>query len=265
MPQSECGGGGGMGMTGGGCEEKIFVLVRLRPLNEKETARNDLCDWECINEDTIIFKNCNLPLPDRFMYSTAYTFDRGFRSDCSTKEVYEKEAKDVALSVVSGINSKHNEREFLLKFSAMEIHNESVRDLFSTDSTPLRLLDDPERGTVIEKLTEEPLRDWNHVMELLSICDGQTALNETSSRSHQIIRLTIESSARQFLGKDNLSTLTATVEWINFVDLGGSERTSQSLSTGTRLKAGCHINRSLLTLGTVIRKLSCDRALELQR
>ncbi|CAL5376235.1 unnamed protein product [Camellia sinensis] len=271
--KSECGGGGGMGMTGGGCEEKIFVLVRLRPLNEKETARNDLCDWECINEDTIIFKNY-----------------RVFRSDCSTKEVYEKEAKDVALSVVSGINStvfaygqtssgktftmmgiteyavadiyyyiieKHNEREFLLKFSAMEIHNESVRDLLSTDSTPLRLLDDPER-TVIEKLTEEPLRDWNHVMELLSICDdklGQTALNETSSRSHQIIGLTIESSARQFLGKDNLSTLTAAVEWINFVDLGGSERTSQSLSAGTRLKAGCHINRSLLTLGTVIRKL----------
>ncbi|GMP31963.1 hypothetical protein CsSME_00005947 [Camellia sinensis var. sinensis] len=282
-----------MGTTGGGCEEKIFVSVRLRPLNEKEIARNDVCDWECINEDTIIFKNCNLPLPDRSMYPTAYTFDRVFRSDCSTKEVYEKGAKGVALSVVSGINStvfaygqtssgktftmtgiteyaiadiydyieKHNEREFLLKFSAMEIYNESVRDLLSTDSTPLRLLDDPERGTVIEKLTEEPLRDWNHVMELLSICEaqrqiGETALNETSSRSHQIIRLTIESSAKQFLGKDNLSTLTAAV---NFVDLAGSERASQSLSGGTRLKEGCHINRSLLTLGTVIRKLSKGR------
>lgn len=31
-----------------------------------------------------------------------------------------------------------------MKFSAMEIYNESVRDLLSTDSTPLRLLDDPE-------------------------------------------------------------------------------------------------------------------------
>lgn len=41
----------------------------------------------------------------------------------------------------------------------------------------------------------------------------------------------------------------------NFVDLAGSERASQSLSAGTRLKEGCHINRSLLTLGTVIRKL----------
>lgn len=41
----------------------------------------------------------------------------------------------------------------------------------------------------------------------------------------------------------------------NFVDLAGSERASQALSAGARLKEGCHINRSLLTLGTVIRKL----------
>lgn len=41
----------------------------------------------------------------------------------------------------------------------------------------------------------------------------------------------------------------------HFVDLAGSERASQAMSAGTRLKEGCHINRSLLTLGTVIRKL----------
>ncbi|KAM1062694.1 hypothetical protein ACFX2A_027554 [Malus domestica] len=63
----------------------------------------------------------------------------------------------------------------------------------------------------------------------------------------------IESSAREFLGSDKSSSLTAVV---NFVDLVGSERASQTLSAGARLKEGCHINRSLLTLGTVIRKLS---------
>lgn len=44
---------------------------------------------------------------------------------------------------------QHQEREFVLKFSAMEIYNESVRDLLSTDSTPLRLLDDPEVTAII--------------------------------------------------------------------------------------------------------------------
>ncbi|THG16517.1 hypothetical protein TEA_009613 [Camellia sinensis var. sinensis] len=163
---------------------------------------------------------------------------------------------EYAIADIYDYIEKHNEREFLLKFSAMEIYNESVRDLLSTDSSPLRLLDDPKRGTVTEKLTEEPLRDWNNVMELLSICEaqrqiGETTLNETSSKSHQIIRLTIESSARQFLVKDYLSTLTAAV---NFVDLAGSERASQSLSVGTRLKEGCHINYWKMVLGWLPKK-----------
>ncbi|KAL5168628.1 Kinesin-like protein KIN-7G [Glycine soja] len=265
-------------------DERILVSVRLRPLNEKELARNDVSDWECINDTTIIYRS-NLSATDRSLYPTAYSFDSVFRTDSSTRQVYEKAAKEVALSVVasifaygqtssgktytmSGITEytvadifnyieKHTEREFMLKFSAIEIYNESVRDLLSPDCTPLRLLDDPERGTVVERLTEETLGDWNHFTELISFCEaqrqiGETALNEASSRSHQILRLTIESSAREFLGNDKSSSLSASV---NFVDLAGSERASQTHSAGTRLKEGCHINRSLLTLGTVIRKL----------
>ncbi|KAK8461117.1 hypothetical protein SEVIR_2G449800v4 [Setaria viridis] len=64
---------------------------------------------------------------------------------------------------------------------------------------------------------------------------------------------TIESSAKQFMGRGNSSTLIACV---NFVDLAGSERASQTQSAGMRLKEGSHINRSLLTLGKVIRQLS---------
>lgn len=271
-------------------EEKIFVSIRVRPLNEKEISRNDVSDWECINNTSIIFKHT---LPDRAMFPTAYTFDRVFGADTPTKQVYEEGARAVALSAVGGINSSifaygqtssgktytmtgitecavadmynyidmHKERQYLLKFSAMEIYNEAVRDLLSSDSGPLRLLDDPEKGTVVERLTEVTLKDWSHLKELLSICEaerkiGETSLNETSSRSHQIMRLTIESTAREYRGMENSSTLAAQV---NFVDLAGSERASQTLSVGTRLKEGSHINRSLLTLGTVIRKLSKGR------
>ncbi|XP_056850813.1 kinesin-like protein KIN-7G isoform X2 [Raphanus sativus] len=272
-----------------GREEKIFVSVRLRPLNVKERVKNEEADWECINDETVVYRS-HLSLSERSMYPTAYTFDRVFGPECCTKEVYDQGAKEVALSVVSGVHAsvfaygqtssgktytmsgitdyaladiydyiaKHKEREFVLKFSAMEIYNESVRDLLSTDISPLRLLDDPEKGTVVEKLTEETLWGWNHFKELLSVCIaqrhiGETALNEVSSRSHQILRLTVESTAREYLANDKFSTLTATV---NFIDLAGSERASQSLSAATRLKEGGHINRSLLTLGTVIRKLS---------
>ncbi|XP_010526578.1 PREDICTED: kinesin-like protein KIN-7E [Tarenaya hassleriana] len=273
-----------------GQEEKILVLVRLRPLNEKEIAANEVADWECINDTTILYRNT---LREGSTFPSAYTFDRVYRGDCMTRQVYEEGTKEIALSVVEGINSsifaygqtssgktytmngitefavgdifdyihKHEKRAFAVKFSAIEIYNEVIRDLLSSDNTPLRLRDDPEKGTIVEKTTEEVLRDWNHLKDLLSICEaqrkiGETSLNERSSRSHQIIRLTVESSAREFLGKENSTTLAASV---NFIDLAGSERASQAMSAGERLKEGCHINRSLLTLGTVIRKLSKGR------
>ncbi|KAL0928168.1 hypothetical protein M5K25_000037 [Dendrobium thyrsiflorum] len=274
----------------GGEEERIFVSVRVRPLISQEIEKNDHSKWEIINNTTIILKSNT---PDRsVVLPCAYTFDRVFGHNSDTRQVYEEGAKEVALSVVNGINSsifaygqtssgktytmngitvytvediyeyiqKHEEREFILKFSAIEIYNEGVSDLLSSDSTPLRLLDDPERGTVVEKLTEVRVRDICHLEELLAFCEdqrqiGETSLNEASSRSHQILRLTIESSARHH-DRDSSSSLAATV---NFVDLAGSERASQTLSAGTKLKEGSHINRSLLTLGTVIRKLSKGR------
>lgn len=44
----------------------------------------------------------------------------------------------------------------------------------------------------------------------------------------------------------------------NFVDLAGSERASQTNADGARLREGCHINLSLMTLTTVIRKLRSE-------
>ncbi|MCI31396.1 kinesin-like protein NACK1, partial [Trifolium medium] len=41
----------------------------------------------------------------------------------------------------------------------------------------------------------------------------------------------------------------------NFVDLARGERASQTNTCGARLKEGSHINISLLTLTSVIRKL----------
>ncbi|XP_027902854.1 kinesin-like protein KIN-7I [Vigna unguiculata] len=273
-------------------EERIFVSIRVRPLNERERARHDVSDWECISTNTIKFKN-NGHAEQRPLSMDTYTFDRVFGEKCKTKQVYEQGIKDVALSVVRGVNSsifaygqtssgkthtmtgiteyavrdiyeymeKQKDREFVVKFSSMEIYNEAVRDLLNAGSTSLRILDDPEKGTVVEKLTEETLTDRGQLQQLLSICAAErtteeTAMNEASSRSHQIIRLTVESNPRDYVDAARSGALFASV---NFVDLAGSERASQTLSAGTRLREGSHINRSLLSLGTVIRKLSKGR------
>ncbi|PKU77234.1 Kinesin-like protein NACK1 [Dendrobium catenatum] len=265
-------------------KDKILVTIRMRPLSKKEQWLKDQAAWECADEHTIVL---NTPSQEKSS-SSAYTFDKVFGPICPTERVYEEGAKEVALSAVRGINAtifaygqtssgktytmrgimesavtdiyKHiqsnPERKFFIKISALEIYNEVVRDLLKTDSGPLRLLDDPEKGTIVEKLEEETAKDSEHLRHLIGICEaqrqvGETALNDASSRSHQIIRLTIESSLHEYSG-----CVKSYVANLNFVDLAGSERASQTNAEGTRLKEGCHINLSLLTLTTVIRKLS---------
>ena len=49
---------------------------------------------------------------------------------------------------------------------------------------------------------------------------------------------------------------TETVSKIHLVDLAGSERANASGATGQRLKEGGHINKSLVTLGSVISALA---------
>ncbi|CAH9077083.1 unnamed protein product [Cuscuta europaea] len=264
-------------------EEKILVTVRVRPLSSKEQAAYDLVAWDFPNDHTIVSKNLS-----HERHSGSYSFDFVFGPICSTRKVYEEGARDVALSALSGINAtifaygqtssgktftmrgitenaikdiyehiKNTiDRDFVLKFSALEIYNETVVDLLNNEPGTLRLLDDPEKGTIVEKLVEEIVEDDQHLKNLINICEaqrqvGETALNDKSSRSHQIIRLTIESSTRENSG--HVKSLLAT---LNLVDLAGSERAS---ADGTRLKEGSHINRSLLTLTTVIRKLSGGR------
>ncbi|NP_001312129.1 kinesin-like protein NACK2 [Nicotiana tabacum] len=266
-------------------EEKILVTIRVRPLSPKEQAAYDLIAWDFPDEQTIVSKNLN-----HERHTGPYSFDYVFDPTCSTSKVYEQGARDVALSALNGINATifaygqtssgktftmrgitesavndiygriklTTERDFVLKFSALEIYNETVVDLLNRESVSLRLLDDPEKGVIVEKQVEEIVKDEEHLKTLIGTVEahrqvGETALNDKSSRSHQIIRLTIESSIRENSGcvKSFLATL-------NLVDLAGSERASQTSADGTRLKEGSHINRSLLTVTNVIRKLSCS-------
>ncbi|KNA09859.1 hypothetical protein SOVF_149650 [Spinacia oleracea] len=264
-------------------EEKIMVMVRVRPLSSREQAMYDLIALECPNEETVVFKNPNDERP-----CSSFTFDKVFSPTCVTARVYEGGAKDVALSALTGINAtifaygqtssgktftmrgiteyaiediyqymqNHPERNFSVKISALEIYNETVVDLLNRNSGPLRLLDDPEKGTIVEKQVEEVVKDSQHLKHLIGICEaqrqvGETALNDKSSRSHQILRLTIESRL-----KENSGRVKSFVASLNLVDLAGSERASQTKSAGLRLREGSHINRSLLTLTQVIRKLS---------
>ncbi|OWM84067.1 hypothetical protein CDL15_Pgr009314 [Punica granatum] len=238
------------------CEEKIRVTVRIRPLSRREQALYDLIAWESVDFNTIIYKNPNQERSAAtYVFATIFAYGQTSSGKTYTmRGITENAVKDIYKHI-----EENPDKQFVLKMSALEIYNENVHDLLNLESGSLRLLDDPEKGTIVDKLIEEIVKDSQHLQQLISICEaqrqvGETALNDKSSRSHQIIRLTIQSSLRENSGR-----MKSFIASLNLVDLAGSERASQTNAGGIRLKEGSHINRSLLTLMNVIRKLSVEK------
>ncbi|KAJ8528563.1 hypothetical protein K7X08_037234 [Anisodus acutangulus] len=84
---------------------------------------------------------------------------------------------------------------------------------------------------------------------------GSTNFNLLSSRNHTIFTLTIESSPCGEYSEGGAVTLSQ----LHLIDLAGSE-SSKAETTSVRRKEGSYINKSLLTLGTVISKLTDVKA-----
>jgi len=77
-------------------------------------------------------------------------------------------------------------------------------------------------------------------------------MNETSSRSHAVFTLLVTQKRLD----PTTSMVGEKVSRISLVDLAGSERANSTGATGTRLKEGAQINKSLTTLGRVISALA---------
>jgi len=103
--------------------------------------------------------------------------------------------------------------------------------------------------TVIMDLTHHEVTTAAEVMELIRLGQSvrrvaSTAMNDVSSRSHTVFKLTLRQVADDG-SQDVQSTL-------NIVDLAGSERVSKSKAEGRQLKEARSINMSLTALGKVI-------------
>ncbi|KAJ8324891.1 hypothetical protein O5D80_006424 [Batrachochytrium dendrobatidis] len=225
--------------------------------------------------------------------STTYTFDHIFGQASITADVYNILASDLVESCMKGINgtifaygqtssgkthtmmgdesepgiillavenifrhiSKNQDSEFLLRVSYLEIYNEVIRDLLEPGNINLKIHETINRDIFVGNLSEHVVSSAVQIKEILAIGEGnrhigETNMNDKSSRSHTIFKMVVESRFR----KDNADAVK--VSQLNLVDLAGSERVGHTGAEGIRLKEGGHINKSLLTLSTVIGKLS---------
>ncbi|KAI8961849.1 kinesin-domain-containing protein [Daldinia sp. FL1419] len=169
-------------------------------------------------------------------------------------------------------------REFLLRVSYLEIYNERIHDLLSMASgngagagaqEEIKLREDAKRGVYATPLKEEIVQSPTQLLRVIARGDqarrtASTQFNARSSRSHAVVQIVVESRERIPGGaagdkRSGIMPGGVRVSTLSLIDLAGSEKAAESKE---RRAEGSHINKSLLTLGTVISKLSENKERE---
>ncbi|XP_046398378.1 centromere-associated protein E-like [Ischnura elegans] len=280
-----------------GTDQRIKVGIRVRKLTRKEKDKNQQLQWKYSDNQVWqidpqngkktgnpytfdyvfgmdsssqnIFEDLVLPIVEssvKGFNGTIFAYGQTSSGKTYTMMGEKSEAGIIPLSVNHVFNSteKDSEREYLIRVSYMEIYNEKIHDLLESQNN-LRIHEDAS-GNAYVLLKEEIVDCPEKVMAVMKKGEkmrrvGVTDINERSSRSHTIFRITIESRRNQ---TDLNSSGTywddaVHVSHLNLIDLAGSERVVQTKATGDRFKEGCAINKSLFHLGKVISQLSEGR------
>ena len=139
-----------------------------------------------------------------------------------------------------------------------EIYNEKVQDLMiqvqKRPGNGLKIRESKALGIFVDGLSKHAVTSFEEIEKVMSIGEshrskGATLMNSESSRAHTVIQ--IEFKIITTFGGKKAQKLSV----INLIDLAGSEKAGQTGATGDRLKEGCEINKSLSSLGDVIKAL----------
>jgi hypothetical protein len=277
-------------------DDQIKVAVRVRPMLPHDKDMDDRKSWEWDqNSIQLVEHDANIFNATTKTVKQAYQFDHLFAPEATNEEIYNKVVRGIVRAAMEGfhgsvftygqtssgktftMNGDKNQpgiipqaiaecfdavnnwpgRDFILRVSYLEVYNEQIKDLLNMDPVPVRIQHDPKRGTVLTGVKEQVVLNTQQVLALIKSGEahrhvGSTDMNEKSSRAHTLFKIIVESTST--CGKEAVRVST-----LYLVDLAGSESAKMTNSKGERAREAKHINQSLLTLSTIIQRLSEDR------
>jgi len=267
--------------------DNVLVCVRMRPLNRKERKSNQKIAWKIDgnNISSLGFKGNKGLAPKIFSYDQLWApgitnediFAKiGFSVVKTTMEGYHGVVFAYGQTSAGKTHSIHGgqddpgmipravqamfeyienttDRDFLIQVSYMEIYNEIINDLLNPEGINLSVREDPKKGIHVANLKKSTVMSIEQIYALLAQGEshrhiGKTNYNDSSSRSHTIFQVAVESQS-------NLPTDKVVLQSkLSLVDLAGSEDTAKA-GLDKKAETG-NINKSLLALASVIWKIS---------
>lgn len=271
---------------------KIKVVVRKRPLNKKELAKNEEDIIETLSNSLVVHETKLKVDLTEYMEKHEFVFDAVLNEEVSNDEVYRETVEPIvpiifqrtkatcfaygqtgsgktytmkplplkaSRDILRLMHHTYRNQGFQLFVSFFEIYGGKLFDLLS-DRKKLCMREDGKQQVCIVGLQEYRVSDVETIKELIekgnaTRSTGTTGANEESSRSHAILQLAIKRSV-----DGNESKPPRVVGKLSFIDLAGSERGADTTDNDkqTRME-GAEINKSLLALKECIRALDNDQ------
>ncbi len=270
-------------------EMKICILVRKRPISQKEIKRHDYDSVTCINP-LVVVHDCKLKVDgiSKYLDNTSFEFDHTFHEDDSTDDIYLYAVQPLVDFVLSGGRAtvfaygqtgsgktftmqgiqgfvaedlfalilKYEEEQNLsinIYVSYFEIYGGRCQDLLNSRQR-LNVREDGNGEVVVSDLMELQATSAETLHAIIETGNRNrtthaTESNDESSRSHAICQIAVK-TMNQATGNEQL------LGRLSLIDLAGSERGADTKSHNRqRRMEGAEINKSLLALKECIRAL----------
>ncbi|KAM3877748.1 kinesin-like protein KIF17 [Diretmus argenteus] len=279
--------------------ESVKVVVRCRPMNDREKALNckrvvfmDLHHCQCFIE-----KGGVTDEPPK-----QFTFDGTYFIEQTTEQMY----NEIAYPLVEGVTEGYNgtifaygqtgsgksftmqgvsepaaqkgviprafehifesiqcaeNTKFLVRASYLEIYNEEIRDLLGHDTKQkMELKEHPEFGVYVRGLSMHTVHSVGECERIMEQGWKNRSVGYTLMNKDSSRSHSIFTIHLEICSTDAAGEDHLRAGKLNLVDLAGSERQSKTGATGDRLREATKINLSLSALGNVISALVDGRS-----
>ncbi|KAK3536673.1 hypothetical protein QTP86_017602, partial [Hemibagrus guttatus] len=279
--------------------ESVKVVVRCRPLNNREKALNckSVVFVDCSHCQCFIEKPGAAEEPPK-----QFTFDGTYFIDQTTEQMY----NEIAYPLVEGVTEGYNgtifaygqtgsgksftmqgvpdppaqrgviprafehifetiqcaeNTKFLVRASYLEIYKEEIRDLLGKDTKQkLELKEHPEQGVYVRDLSLHTVHSVVECERIMELGWKNRSVGYTLMNKDSSRSHSIFTIHLEICNTDAAGEDHLRAGKLNLVDLAGSERQSKTGATGDRLQEATKINLSLSALGNVISALVDGRS-----